>query len=294
MHSHGNQAGRVCCPLQSGKSHGEPSPYPWPVPVLRRNVATKPELRGHFDPLFADFKVEYPDQLRVDEFLAEFEGFVSAQKENRKAQELPNYVLLRLPNDHTGGTRPGYPTPSASVADNDLAIGRVVDAVSHSPYWNDTAIFIVEDDAQDGADHVDAHRSLALVISKYAPGSAEQPHVEHGFFTTVSLIRTMEAVLGLPPMNHNDAYAPVMSSLFSGAGDQPVFEADTSNLQNGLIFQVNAATAVGAKDSAAMNWHRADAVDTKLLNAILWRDRKGDTPMPSPRHSVFPAAGENK
>ena len=133
------------------------------------------------------------------------------------------------------------------MADNDLAIGRVVDAVSHSPYWNDTAIFIVEDDAQDGADHVDAHRSLALVISKYAPGSAEQPHVEHGFFTTVSLIRTMEAVLGLPPMNHNDAYAPVMSSLFSGAGDQPAFEADTSNLQNGLIFQVNAATAVGRK-----------------------------------------------
>jgi hypothetical protein len=104
----------------------------------------------------------------------------------------------------------------------------------------------------------------------------------------------MEAALGLPPMNHNDAYAPVMSSLFSGAGDQPVFEADTSNLQNGLIFQVNAATAVGAKDSAAMNWHRADAVDTKLLNAILWRDRKGDTPMPAPRHAVFPAAGEDK
>jgi DNA-binding beta-propeller fold protein YncE len=281
-------------PATAGKSSGKPSPYPWAVPVLRRNVATKPELRGHFDPRFADFKVEYPDQLRVDEFMVEFEGFVRAQKENRKAEELPSYVLLRLPNDHTGGTRPGYPTPSASVADNDLAIGRVVDAVSHSPYWNDTAIFIVEDDAQDGADHVDAHRSLALVISKYAPGSAEQPHVEHGFFTTVSLVRTMEAVLGLPPMNHNDAYAPVMSSLFSGAGDQPAFEADTSNLQNGLIFKVNAATAVGAKESAAMNWHRADAVDTKLLNAILWRDRKGDTPMPSPRHSVFPAAGEDK
>ena len=176
----------------------------------------KPELRGHFDPRFADFKIDYPDQLRADEFLREFDGFVRARKANTKAQELPSYVLLRLPNDHTSGTRPGFPTPSASVADNDLAVGRVVDAVSHSPYWDDTAIFIVEDDAQDGADHVDAHRSIALVISKYAPGSAEHPYVEHGFFTTVSMIRTMEALLGLPPMNHNDAYAPIMSWLFSG------------------------------------------------------------------------------
>jgi DNA-binding beta-propeller fold protein YncE len=274
-------------PATAGNSKGKPSPYPWPVPVLRRNVASKPELRGHFDPLFADFKVQYPDQLRVDEFLREFDGFVRARVEDRKARQLPNYVLLRLPNDHTGGTTPGFPTPSAAVADNDLAVGRVVDAVSHSPYWDDTAIFMVEDDAQDGADHVDAHRSTALVISKYAPGSPEHAHVEHGFFTTVSLVRTMEALLDLPPMNHNDANAPVMSSLFSGTGKQPVFEADYSNLQNGLIYKTNAPTAPGAKESAAMHWHHADEANNRVLNSILWRDRKGDAPMPPTRHDVF-------
>ena len=277
-------------PPALGETVGKPSPYPWRIPVLRRNIATKPELRGHFDPRFADFRVDYPDQLRADEFLREFDGFVRAHKENKQRAELPNYVLLRLPNDHTGGTRPGFPTPSASVADNDLAIGRVVEAVSHSSYWEDTAIFIVEDDAQDGADHVDAHRSIALIISKYAPGSVEKPHLEHAFFTTVSLVRTMEAALGLPPMNHNDAYAPIMSSLFSGDGSQPAFTADFSNLQNGLIYKINTRTAPGAKESAAMNWKHADEANNEVLNLILWRDRKGDVPMPPAQHNVFPAS----
>jgi DNA-binding beta-propeller fold protein YncE len=277
-------------PAGPGEANGKPSPYPWPIPVLRRDVATKPELRGHFDPQYADFKLDYPDQLRADEFLREFDGFVRARKTNTKAQELPSYVLLRLPNDHTSGTRPGFPTPSASVADNDLAVGRVVDAVSHSPYWDDTAIFIVEDDAQDGADHVDAHRSIALVISKYAPGSAEHPYVEHGFFTTVSLIRTMEALLGLPPMNHNDAYAPILSSLFSSPATQQPFEADYTNSRNGLIFKSNVATAAGAKASAAMNWRHADEANNQVLNFILWRDRKGDVPMPPSQHTVFPSS----
>ena len=279
-------------PLPAGadEAKGKPSPYPWPIPVLRRDVATKPELRGHFDPRFADFKVDYPDQLRADEFLREFDGFVRARNASTKAQELPSCVLLRLPNDHTGGTRPGFATPSASVADNDLAVGRVVDAVSHSAYWDDTAIFIVEDDAQDGADHVDAHRSIALVISKYAPGLPEHPYVEHGFFTTVSMIRTMEALLGLPPMNHNDAYAPIMSALFSGPATQQPFEADYTNLHNGLIFKSNAPTAAGAKASATMNWHHADEANNEVLNSILWRDRKGDVPMPPSQHTVFPLA----
>jgi DNA-binding beta-propeller fold protein YncE len=277
-------------PAGADETKGKPSPYPWPIPVLRRDVATKPELRGHFDPRFADFKVDYPDQLRADEFLHEFDGFVRARKASTKAQELPSCVLLRLPNDHTGGTRPGFATPSASVADNDLAVGRVVDAVSHSAYWDDTAIFIVEDDAQDGADHVDAHRSIALVISKYAPGSAEHPYVEHGFFTTVSVVRTMEALLGLPPMNHNDAYAPIMSALFSGAATQQPFDADYTNLHNGLIFKSNAPTAAGAKASATMNWHHADEANNEVLNSILWRDRKGDVAMPPSQHTVFPVA----
>jgi hypothetical protein len=110
--------------------------------------------------------------------------------------------LLRLPNDHTAGTRPGSPTPKASVADNDLALGSVVEAVSHSPYWDDTAIFVLEDDAQNGADHVDAHRTIALVISKYSPGTQQQPAVDHHFYTPVNMVHTMETQLGLSHMNN--------------------------------------------------------------------------------------------
>ena len=179
---------------------------------MKRMRPTKAALRDHYDPLFPDFETDYPDQLRADEFLREFDEFVKAKG---SAKELPQFTLLYLPDDHTGGTRPGKPTPQASVADNDLALGRVVDAVSHSPYWDDTAIFVLEDDAQDGADHVDAHRSIALVISKYAPRAA-QPFVDHHFYTTVSVIHTMEALLGLPPMNLFDAHAPLMAPLFSG------------------------------------------------------------------------------
>ncbi|HZU43361.1 MAG TPA: beta-propeller fold lactonase family protein, partial [Terriglobales bacterium] len=165
-------------PPNVGQPHGSPSPWPWPVPMIARNIATKPELRGHFDPHFADFKIDYPDQLRADEFLNEFEQFVRARQQH-KGTELPNFVLLRLPNDHTAAKRPGKCSPAACVADNDLAVGHVVEAVSHSPYWDDTAIFILEDDAQGGADHVDAHRSIALVISKYAPVPAKGSFIDH-------------------------------------------------------------------------------------------------------------------
>ena len=267
-------------PANVGQPKGSPNPYHWPIPILKRNVPTKAELRGHFDPSFADFKTDYPDQLRVDEFLNEFEGFVKGRGE--RAKELPNYVLLRLPNDHTAGKKANSPTPASSVADNDLAVGRVVEAVSHSPYWEDTAIFIVEDDAQDGADHVDAHRSTALVVSKYAPGSAEQPVVHHEFFTTVSLVHTLEALVGMPPMNMNDAYAPLMTGLFLGKGDQKLFSADRRNEKNGLIYEANAASDAGAKESAKLDFSHADAADHQSLNAILWRDRKGAVAMPMP------------
>src|SRR5581483_5444503 len=102
-----------------------------------------------------------------------------------------------------------------------------------------TAIFVLEDDAQDGADHVDAHRSIAFVISKYSPGPAEQPYLAHPFYTTVNMIHTMEVLLGLPPMNQNDAYAPVMGPLFSGRGDQKPFAVDWRNRDNGLIYRMN-------------------------------------------------------
>jgi len=246
---------------------------------------TKAALRDHYDPQFPDFNTDYPDQLRADEFLREFDEFVKAKGTAAGAdKQLPQLTLLYLPDDHTGGTRPGKPTPQASIADNDLALGRVVDAVSHSPYWDDTAIFVIEDDAQDGADHVDAHRSTALVISKYSPRTEKgdpQPFVDHHFYTTVSMIHTMEALLGLPPMNLFDAHAPLMAPLFSGPGAQPPFQADDKNLRSGLIYKVNEKKAAGAKESAQMNFSRPDAADAKKLNAILWQDVKGNVPMPT-------------
>jgi DNA-binding beta-propeller fold protein YncE len=273
-----------------GDPHAGPSPWPWAVPLFSGVKPTKAALRDHFDPLFPDFNTEYPDQLRADEFLNEFSAFVRARKENEaKELQLPAFVLLYLPDDHTGGTRPDFPRPAASEADNDLALGRVVDAVSHSPYWDDTAIFVLEDDAQDGADHVDAHRSIAFVVSKYSPGSAAQPYVEHRFYTTVNMVHTLETLLGLPPMNQNDAYAPLMGSLFSGTGDQPAFTADDRNLKNGLIYEVNKRTAPGAKISSKMDFSRPDAAGATRLNRVLWRDQKGDAPMPAARHTVFPA-----
>jgi len=276
-------------PPNVGQPHGSPSPWPWLVPVMARDVPTKPELRGHFDPNYADFNLYYPDQLRVDEFLNEFEGFVKARREGQRAGELPQFVILRLPNDHTMGTRPGGPKPEASVADNDLAVGRVAEAISQGPYWEDTAIFTLEDDAQDGPDHVDAHRSPALVISKYSPSPPGHPFVDHNFYTTVNMVRTMEMLLGLAPMNNNDALALPMAPLFSGPGNQPPFEADYRNQKNGLIYRTNSENAPGAKESARMDFSHADGIDATQLNTILWQERKGNTPMPPPRHTVFPA-----
>jgi len=276
-----------------GNPHGGPSPWPWPVPLFKEVKPTKAVLRDHFDPLYPDFETDYPDQLRADEFLNEFAAYVRARESHENPQfQLPTFVLLYLPDDHTGGTRPDHPRPAASIADNDLALGRVVDAVSHSPYWDDTAIFVVEDDAQDGGDHVDAHRSIAFVISKYSPGTVDNPYVAHQFYTTVNMVHTMEMLLGIPPMNQNDAYAPAMGPMFSGSGTQPAFAADYRNLTNGLIYETNKATAPGAKASAKMDFSRPDAADAAKLNEILWRDQKGSAPPPAAKHTVFSGDGD--
>jgi DNA-binding beta-propeller fold protein YncE len=258
---------------------GGVSRWPWPIPLLAKNVATKPELVGHFAAEAPDFNLRIPDQIRAEIFLRHFAGWVGERAAGKDT--MPNYITLRLPNDHTAGTTVGGPTPKSSVADNDLAIGRVVDAVSHSAYWDDTAFFILEDDAQNGADHVDAHRSMALVVSKYAPHAADGgAFVDSNFYTTVSVVRTMEALLGLPPMNNNDALAPLMRSMFTGPGDQRPFAADYANRENGLIYTANAKTAVGARESAKMDFTHADRAPTQKLNVILWRDAMGDRAVP--------------
>jgi DNA-binding beta-propeller fold protein YncE len=255
--------------------------WPWAIPRLADNVATKPELVGHFAPEAPDFNVRVPDQIRVNIFLRHFAQWTLDRAAGRDT--MPNFVLLRLPDDHTGGTTVGGPTPKSSVADNDLAVGRVVEAISHSAYWNDTAIFILEDDAQAGADHVDTHRSLGIVVSKYAPHpkDGQDAVVDSRFYSTVSMLRTMETLLQVPPMNNNDAFAALISALFAGPGDQPAFDADTSNRENGLIYRANSATAPGASLSGKMDFRQADRADTNMLNLILWRDAMGSRPPPA-------------
>ncbi len=145
-------------------------------------------------------------------------GWVADKQQGKDT--MPNFVMLRLGNDHTAGTRPGGPTPKASVADNDLAVGRAVDAISHSPFWDDTAFFILEDDAQDGADHVDAHRSYRAGDQQICAARSRmgRPFVDSRFYSTVSVVRTMESLLGLPPMNNNDAFSSLISSDVYRAG----------------------------------------------------------------------------
>ncbi len=268
---------------------GEPLPaewgggvnkWPWAIPLIAANVATKPELVGHFAPEAPDFQLAVPDQIRVDIFERHLKQWIADRAQGRDT--MPNFVMLRLPNDHTAGTRPGGPTPKSSVADNDLAVGRAVEDISHSPFWDDTAFFVLEDDAQDGADHVDAHRSYALVISKYAPhGPNGAPFVDSRFYSTVSVIRTMETLLELPPMNNNDAFASLIGSLFTGPGDQAPYTADASNRDNGLIYTANAKKAPGAAESMKMDFRHADRADAQKLNVILWRDAMGAKPVPA-------------
>ena len=254
--------------------------WAWPIPLIAKNVPTKPELVGHYAPESPDFNLRVPDQIRAEIVLKHLKGWI-ADREGGK-DTMPNFIVVRLGNDHTAGTTAGGPTPKSSVADNDLAVGRLVEAVSHSQYWDDTAFFILEDDAQNGADHVDAHRSLALVVSKYSPRKEDgTAFVDSRFYSTVSVVRTMETLLGAPPMNNNDALSSMISTLFTGPGDQAPYTADYSNRENGLIYTANQPTAVGARASAKMDFTHEDRADPQKLNVILWKDAMGDKVVPA-------------
>src|SRR5262249_32397584 len=177
-----------------------------PRPGMPSSTKVK-TLQGHFDPMFRGFDMDYPDQKRADRFLEELAGF-------EKAGEMPRLVILKLPNDHTSGTTPNKWTVTACVGDNDLALGRVVEGLSQSRFWKQMAIFVVEDDAQNGSDHVDAHRTVALAISPYI----KKHSVDSTLYSTSSMLRTMELILGLEPMSQFDAAARPM---FPSFADQP-------------------------------------------------------------------------
>lgn len=275
-------------------------------------VPTKRSLEGHHSLAFRNFNMQTPDAVTVESYraaresssgldplvspghpdarlrgysrmavwLEEFRGFVAARATGR-GEELPNFSIVRLPNDHTDGLHAGRPTPQFYVADNDYALGRLVEAVSDSPYWKDTAILVVEDDAQDGPDHVDCHRSVALLISAYnRPGA-----LVHEFHNTVSFIRTIELLLGMEPLNLLDATA-VPVDIFRREADLRPYRALLPS-----VALDNLVTAEAA-DAAALYWMRrtaeqdmehADMADPRVLNEAIWFSARGAAfPMPAP------------
>ncbi|HYT92259.1 MAG TPA: alkaline phosphatase family protein [Gemmataceae bacterium] len=231
-------------------------------------------LEGHFDPWFRGYDLDYPDVKRAARFIEELKAF-------EKKGEYPGLTILRLPNDHTYGTKPGKPTPTAMVAENDHALGLVIEALSHSKFWKDMAIFVVEDDAQNGADHVDAHRTVALVISPYT----KRAHVDSAMYSTASMLRTMELILGLKPMSQFDAAARPMYNSFQPKANLTAYKHVVPQVD---MKATNAKTAWGAKLSDTFDFSREDAADDLLLNEVIWRSVRGpDAPMPPPVRAAF-------
>jgi DNA-binding beta-propeller fold protein YncE len=237
-------------------------------------TASVPGLRDVVAPSFAGFDLDITDQKRMNAWLYEFNLYVANGN-------LPQLSIVRVPNDHTAGTRPGAPTPRAMVADNDLAVGRLVEAVSNSVYWKDSAIFVVEDDAQAGPDHVDSHRSVLLLASPFARRGA----VDHTFYSTSSVLRTIELILGLPPMSQYDAAAPPMYNAFQGVPNLAPYRVA---MPIPPLDEKNQVASFGSASSLAMDFSDADRTPEALLNDIVWRSIKGaNFPVPPPRRSVF-------
>ncbi len=225
----------------------------------------KPFLKTHTDPDYPGFDLSIRDQHRVDVWQREFDQYV-------KANNLPALEIVRLPNDHTSGAQAGMPTPHAAFADNDLALGRIVQAVSQSPYWRNTVIFVLEDDAQNGPDHVDSHRSPMLVISAY-----NRQGTWHRWANTSDVLRTIEEILGLQSMSQFDYYGRPLREIWAATPDLRPYVALPAGVS---LDAVNPATGRGARDSRGLDLEIEDMANTDLFNHILWRQLKGDAPYP--------------
>lgn len=226
-------------------------------------------LEGNFDPEYYSFDMDYPDVKRAERFISELKRF-------EKEGDMPRLQIIRLPNDHTSGASPGKPTPIAHMADNDLAFGMLVEAVSKSKFWPKTAIFVVEDDAQNGPDHVDAHRTIAYAISPYS----RRGSVDSTLYSTASMLRTIELILGLKPMSQFDALAMPMFASFQ---KEPDLRPYTHIVPKVDREAKNTKLAWGAEQSLKMDFTKEDAADDILLNEIIWRNVRGkDTAMPAP------------
>ncbi len=231
-------------------------------------------LEPYLCPTFIGFPGKVTDVYRAAEFIAELESF-------ERDGDLPNFMIMLLPNNHTVGTRPGYPTPRAAVADNDLALGRIVEAVSKSKFWPETAIFVVEDDPQAGVDHVDGRRTVALCISPYT----KRKEVVSTHYNQNSMLRTMQLMLGLPPMTQLDLGAIPMDDCFMETPDLTPYSARANIIpldeMNPDVTALRGKQRYYAEQSIKMPLDDIDEADEGLFNRVIWHSVKGyQTPYP--------------
>ena len=236
--------------------------------------ANIPVLEGNFCPYYASYSLQVKDTTRFNQWRQEFDSLVAANA-------LPQFNSLRFGNDHTEGLRLGRPTPFAHVADNDLAVGMFIEYLSKSPVWKESVVFIVEDDAQNGPDHVDAHRTTAYVAGPYV----KRGFVDHTMYSTSSMLRTMELILGLPPMSQYDAAAEPMWRSFTGNANLKSFKSVPANIN---LDERNTATTASAKLSETFDFSKEDRIPDLIFSEVIWKAVKGEhSVMPAPRRSAF-------
>ncbi len=231
-------------------------------------------LRRFTHPTYPGWNMRVPDVMRADIYLKSLKTYA-------KIGKMPNLTLLYLPNDHTSGTAPGAPTPRAQVADNDLALGRIIEGISRSRFWKETCIFVIEDDPQDGFDHVDGHRSTCLVISPYS----RLKSVVSNFYNQTSVLHTIESILGLPPMTRMDANSPTMEACFTNRPDRTTFKSLMNRVpldeMNPPISALSGTALNLAMMSSRLPLARPDRADEETLNRILWHSARGAAAFPA-------------
>jgi hypothetical protein len=233
-----------------------------------------PSLKNHYCTTYTGWDMNTKDTTRFYQWRRDFDSLLAINK-------VPQLTTLRMGNDHTEGMKKGRPTPYAHVADNDLAVGLFLEHLSNSSIWKESAVFMVEDDAQNGADHIDAHRTTAYV----AGGFVRRNFVDHTLYSTTSMVRTIELILGLPPMSQYDAGATPMWKSFSSVPNTGSFKALPVNVD---LTNKNIAINEWQQRSEAFNLAKEDGVPDLEFNKVLWHGLKGNAiPFPAPRRAAF-------
>jgi hypothetical protein len=235
--------------------------------------ATVSSLKGQICEYFPEYNMNIRDTTRINLWKRDFDSLLAQGM-------VPQFNTVRIGNDHTEGVRLGRPSPFAHVADNDMAVGMFIEHLAKSPIWNETAVFILEDDAQNGADHVDAHRSPAYL----AGGFVKRGFVDHTLYTTTSVLRTMELILGLEPMTQYDAAATPLWRCFDKEAKPFRFNMLTPQVS---LNEKNTALNEWQRRSEKFNFAKEDSNNDVEFNRVLWHGIKGDVPFPGPRRAAF-------